>query len=351
MDEEEYECKDLTHFTDDEYLKNSTSGLKNLGFTCFLNTAIQCLSHTDRLTSYLVKNPNLTTTPEAQLLEGYINVLLALWQDDCIVSIDSFYREFSAQFPDHVPNSENDVAETVAFLLDRFNEILGQPNKAPVLQQPESHHDLLKQRADEAWVTMQKKVSIITDLFVGVEHHRNQCVKCHKVNNSFTPFNMLCLDFPAQAPESTDLFHLLAFYCRRDQLDSDNMLKCGKCDQYNQSYKKSVIWRLPQYLIITLKRFDNQARKIYSAVDYPITGLDMAPFVSKKSENQSILYDLYAVAMHIGISTQNGHYNCACMLPDKTWAQFDDRDVKTIDPSQALQPRKAYMLFYKQRGL
>lgn len=80
--------------------------------------------------------------------------------------------------------------------------------------------------------------------------------------------------------------------------------------------KKLDISKLPPVLIIHLKRFyadpyENSFRKKTVYVDYPLTNLDMLPYVAPK-ERASIAatsrpYNLYAVSNHYG-SLEAGHY-------------------------------------------
>ena len=147
------------------------------------------------------------------------------------------------------------------------------------------------------------------------------------------------------------LLDLLNNYCRRDQLDFNNQLRCDKCSQLSQAYKKINFWILPNYLIITLKRFDNNGRKINEPIQYPLKGLDLAAFVTRpSSEAIRSVYDLYAVALHRGYSVNSGHYYAFCELPNKTWAEFNDETTTPIDElDDLIQPNHAYMLFYRLR--
>lgn len=66
--------------------------------------------------------------------------------------------------------------------------------------------------------------------------------------------------------------------------------------------QKFDLWRLPDILIIHLKRF-NYSRwsrdKINTLVDFPLTGLDLSEFVANPA-HKSDIYDLFAVSNHMG---------------------------------------------------
>ncbi len=85
----------------------------------------------------------------------------------------------------------------------------------------------------------------------------------------------------------------------------------------NQPFTKQLsLWSAPRVLIIQLKRFEYDGSKNDARVDFPITGLDLAPYISapqQQTNNTSSLYDLYAVVNHFG-STGAGHYGTVIVI-------------------------------------
>ena len=87
---------------------------------------------------------------------------------------------------------------------------------------------------------------------------------------------------------------------------------------YIQAHKALTIWRLPQVLVIHLKRFrqdsNNDRFKITDPVNFPLKGLDLNEFVKGGSELPSgekagaCVYDLFAISNHSG-SLDRGVYN------------------------------------------
>ena len=61
--------------------------------------------------------------------------------------------------------------------------------------------------------------------------------------------------------------------------------------------KKIDIWKLPPILIVHLKRFEftkSRAGKIKDPVEFPLTNLDLKPYVSRMQKDYPS-YDLFAV--------------------------------------------------------
>lgn len=135
-------------------------------------------------------------------------------------------------------------------------------------------------------------------------------------------------------------------------MSGESKWKCPNCKQYRDATKKIDIWKLPNLLIIHLKRFkyDGVWRdKITSNVDYPIENLDLNCFLSgPKQPGISNKYRLCGITYHIG-TMDGGHYTSACRHPElEKWFKFDDTEVKEISSSSGLKSPASYILFYSR---
>lgn len=89
--------------------------------------------------------------------------------------------------------------------------------------------------------------------------------------------------------------------------------------------KKLEIYFMPKYLIIHLKRFNNETM-LDDVVDFPIIGLDTAEYVI--SGNKDTKFNLVAIANHYG-SMGLWHYTAFDKNHKKDkWCEFDESVIE-----------------------
>ncbi|XP_035193829.1 ubiquitin carboxyl-terminal hydrolase 19 isoform X3 [Oxyura jamaicensis] len=175
-----------------------------------------------------------------------------------------------------------------------------------------------------------------------------------------------CVEDPGSASEAARAGHFtleqcLNLFTKPEVLAPEEAWYCPKCKQHREASKQLMLWRLPNVLIIQLKRFSFRSfiwrDKINDMVDFPVRSLDLSKFcIGRKGEQQLPVYDLYAVINHYG-GMIGGHYTAYARLPndknsqrsDVGWRLFDDSTVTTVDESQVV-TRYAYVLFYRRRN-
>uniref|UniRef100_A0A3Q2YA84 ubiquitinyl hydrolase 1 n=1 Tax=Hippocampus comes TaxID=109280 RepID=A0A3Q2YA84_HIPCM len=181
---------------------------------------------------------------------------------------------------------------------------------------------------------------------------------------------------------SCTLDQCFQLYTKEEQLAPDDAWKCPHCKQLQQGMVKMSLWTLPDILILHLKRFrqvGERRNKLSSLVHFPLTALDMAPHVVKRSQSMrnlnsgpwpaawsksagqhhppadmtlphEYLYDLYAVCNHHG-GMHGGHYTAYCRNSvDGVWYSYDDSSVDLV-PEEEICTRGAYILFYQRRNI
>ena len=158
-------------------------------------------------------------------------------------------------------------------------------------------------------------------------------------------------------PRTVTLDDCVEAFLQPERLDASDSWYCSECKTHVRAEKKLDLWRLPEVLVVHLKRFsyNRYSRdKLDTVVDFPLEGLDLSQVVlgsgnSSTSTSEQNVYDLYAVSNHYG-GLGGGHYTAYCKMPDDgQWHTFDDSSVSDMDPEE-VKSTAAYVLFYRRRG-
>mmetsp|Transcript_23782 Transcript_23782/g.31084 ORF Transcript_23782/g.31084 Transcript_23782/m.31084 type:complete len:1149 (-) Transcript_23782:213-3659(-) len=156
---------------------------------------------------------------------------------------------------------------------------------------------------------------------------------------------------------ATTLQHCFDKFTKPEKLDKDNPWYCSKCQDFRQATKTLQLWRIPDILILVLKRFEFRnvlyRDKLEAYIDFPINGLDMSSFCLGESSDVPAIYDLFAVSNHMG-RMGFGHYTAyARDWTDKglgdQWYLFDDSHVTEVSEN-VVKSKSAYILFYRRRN-
>ncbi|GAA0164096.1 cysteine protease [Lithospermum erythrorhizon] len=149
--------------------------------------------------------------------------------------------------------------------------------------------------------------------------------------------------------EHTSLYKCLEAFLTKEPLGPDDMWYCPICKKHCQASKKLDLWRLPEILVIHLKRFSYSRlfnHKLETFVDFPVNDLDLSSYIAHKDSESSHHYKLYAISNHFG-SMGGGHYTAFVQHDGKQWYDFNDSDVSKID-KDIIKSSAAYVLFYRR---
>ncbi|KAH6582054.1 hypothetical protein BASA61_008680 [Batrachochytrium salamandrivorans] len=147
------------------------------------------------------------------------------------------------------------------------------------------------------------------------------------------------------SPHSVTLNECIEEHLREEEIDE---WYCGRCKEHTHGLKKLDLWKLPEILIVHLKRFVLHPRlqiwtKLESVVDFPLDQFQIGKFsVCKNEEFKS--YELFSVSNHIG-GTERGHYTAFCKRMGK-WYQFDDEVVEAVEDHR-VSSKWGYVLFFR----
>jgi ubiquitin carboxyl-terminal hydrolase 4/11 len=162
----------------------------------------------------------------------------------------------------------------------------------------------------------------------------------------------------ARSNKGITLQDCLDEFTKEEKLGEDDLWYCPRCKKHQQATKRFDLWKLPDILVVHLKRFSNSRilrDKIDTFVDFPIEGLDLENMVGERitaktlmglgedpaalglgDVNEPLIYDLYAVDEHLG-GLGGGHYRAfALNHPNNKWYHFDDSYVSECQAKAAI---------------
>lgn len=223
---------------------------------------------------------------------------------------------------------------------------------------------LKKNNAIKAAKMIPKTVGIQEKRFVALTQHASyhQCMKKKK---------------ELEAARGVTLDQCFETFTKPERLDEHNMWYCSNCKDHVRALKTMELWRLPNILMVHLKRFEfrhgYRRDKLSTFVDFPIEGLDMSKHCAQWTEGSSppeqlrvndrvpAVYDLFAVVNHFG-RMGFGHYTAFARRWDEEkissdWGLFDDSSARSVGTGRGgsggvvdeVVSSAAYVLFYRRR--
>lgn len=302
-------------------------GLTNVGNTCYLNAALQCLLHTPALTNYVLsgwaaKDVNRKKINAGGLTKAYIEATMQYWTSPEPAVIDT-RAIWTCLCKLHKPFGNmgcHDAHEALALLLRHVHEGL---TRTPRIEGSVAAEHVLS----EPWEAhiAHEGYSLITEVFVGQTERVVEAAGGTYASSTHEHFAGLSLGVEDCASVSQALLKSFA----PERLDGF-VLEDGTPAPDAMLTKRLVY--APLVLVLHLKRFTPHGAKEDRFVDYALT-MDVP--------GQGT-YDLFGVCLHA-----NDHYVALCEV-NGTWRCMDDATVQPVDVGDVIS-KDAYVLLYKKR--
>jgi ubiquitin C-terminal hydrolase len=302
------------------------SGLNNLGNTCYLNAALQILSHIHELNQYLLNVRQLNKINDSVLTIEWISLYKLIWSQNCIISPNRFVskiKELSNCKNGKFSNfDQNDSNEYFYFMLDCIHNSLNKLDQ----------NIKLKKTKNES---LNKEIDI---------YETNDCSIIHSLFSSFLVYTFInketnVIEFTKYEPhfmielsiplvDNISIEDCINFTFQEESLDT--LWYDEKTKEKKQLVKKTDFGYYPNILVIHLKRW------IHTKKNKQIVHFNEV--LSLNEHN----YELFGIINHEG-NVLGGHYYS--YIKKNRWFVFDDNAISQV---QDIVSDKNYCLFYRK---
>jgi ubiquitin C-terminal hydrolase len=338
-------------------MEEGNNGLKNRGNTCYLNTVLQSLIKLKLFTNYFLSNSyindlnnrfkhmkNNEDINQIILSKEYGKLINAMSTSSSPIEPKTFH-ELIQKFDDRYAGFEHqDSQEVLSLIIDYLHEGLKYDIEMSFSGKVENEVDQLVLESFKIWKRdLNNKYSIVTELFYGQfvnEIWSSNNSKKKLLSRTFEIFNILNIPIYGKT-----LYDSLSKYFSKEILESPYLDE--NTGEYVKAYRTTKLMKIPQYMIIVLKRFTNTLNKLTDCISFPIDNLELDNYVEGYEKN-GFYMRLISIGCHRGL-LNGGHYYAICRNSNNLWYKYDDETVSPMNIENISNLFKdVYILIYEK---
>ena len=373
-------------------------GLDNIGATCYMNATLQCLCNIEKFVDYFKYNTHLIKTvkndiKKEKLCSSFKLLIEKLWPDNyeeqSTKRKKSISHNFSNQFeiqgfngtnksfpPEEFKKkiskmnslfegvAANDAKDLVQFLIMTLHTELNKA-KENAINNAAINDQRNKQQMFQIFAQdfMNNNVSMISDLFYGVNYNMIQCGYCNNIFYNYQTYFFLVfpleevrifksqnnynLNYNCFNNNEVNIYDCFFYEQRMTYMTGTNIMYCNFCKQNYQSSMRTILATGPEILIIILNRGKGIQYEV--KINF-LEEINLASFIEMNQTGCD--YRLIGVITHIGESGMGGHFISYCKDPiSNQWHKYNDSIVSEVSNFQkeVIDFAMPYLLFYQKK--
>ena len=339
-------------------LNQGLCGLLNLGSTCYINAAVQCLLRCNKFRAWVLDDCSGCGASDCltSAFRGLVHLMGMGSGRASTVSPRAFVQVLARHVGGRMDvRQQNDVHEFLALFVDRLS-LCARPC-APPPAPPNTRARVFHTRAHEAWLRdHSERYTPAAGLLYGQLVNRIVCTACGGHGDVFGSFGAIMVGLGDESAPGNAHVHANAnahahAHALGDLLNASlaretvPQRQCDVCMRRADGESCQMFYRLPEVLMVNIKRFDASLRPLRARVAVP-PAVDLTR-VCLDVTNPHV-YDLVAIACHAG-SLDGGHYYAVCLAGGE-WFVVDDDVVRPLGPRglDAADSTHFYVVFYQR---
>ena len=327
-------------------------GLQNVGATCYMNAALQCLSNIVQLRIYFLNNKlDIKKSKNNSLSSSLLNVFEGLWENNKITYFvpQQFKDTISKMNPLFGGIQANDTKDLILFILETIHNELNKTNQNANVINNFNNKDFNEVFNNFCIYFKNNYNSIISSLFYGMTNSMMTCCSCGVTTHNVQCFSILFFPleevrkFKGYPQNLVNIIDCFDYNQKQDCMMGANQIYCNTCHQMANAFTQTQIIISPNILIINLNRGKGLIYDIkISFEEY----LEIKNYIYFNESPH--FYELIGVVTHLGTSDMGGHFISFCKNSEnQKWYKFNDAIVTESSFQEVISFGVPYVLFYR----